>query len=774
MFVRLEFAAFFVALWRSMRIRSAVLLLSGLCLGAHGSTAAAQPKLALNAATGPGALVQTPEVRAELVAYAPEGIGRGHPLSLGLLLQHQPGWHTYWENPGDSGLPTELRWTLPTGLSAGPLNWPPPSKINIGRLSNFGYEGAVLLPVEVAVGSQFRPSAGTREITIGLSASWLVCQMECIPQEGEFALRLPLKGPTALHAALFEAARARQTQALRAQVHAEFEGDSLRLRTAGFPAAWQGMAINVFPQTANVFSAASSASETDSVQVGAGSGTGAMANPTLGRQRWEGSVWSALLPLSPQRTTTPAHIGLLFALGERSFQGSAEIKGYWPEVPPPKATDSALQDGDGSATHLPASNPAARPSASGVAWALAAAFIGGLILNLMPCVFPVLAIKVLGFASAPSTGPRRVAPWVIGFAYTAGVVASMAALGGGLLALRAGGEQLGWGFQLQSPTVVVALALLFTLITLNLLGLLEWGTLVPQALAGLQLRHPAADAALSGVLAVAVASPCTAPFMGASLGLALTLPAWQALGIFVSLALGLALPFALISSLPQLARWLPRPGAWMEHLRQFMAFPMAATVLWLLWVLGHMGGLDAAVSLAALFGCLALTVWSLTLRGRSRWVFGCLALLVSLGMLRTLGPNVLQTQVGTITSNSVAPAQGGTLTGDWQPWSAQRVDNALANGHPVFVDFTAAWCITCQYNKQTTLSAKEVLQDFADKQVVLLRADWTQRDPLITQALTDLGRSGVPVYVLYQTGKPPVVMSEILSRADVRAALLAL
>jgi thiol:disulfide interchange protein DsbD len=364
---------------------------------------------------------------------------------------------------------------------------------------------------------------------------------------------------------------------------------------------------------------------------------------------------------------------------------------------------------------------------------------------------------------------------VIGLAYTAGVVLSMAALGGALLALRAGGEQLGWGFQLQSPAVVSALAVLFTLIALNLLGLLEWGNLVPSGLAGMQLRHPAADAALSGVLAVAVASPCTAPFMGASLGLALTLPAWQAMGIFVALGLGLALPFALASTLPQLARLLPRPGVWMLHLRQFMAFPMAATVLWLLWVLGHLGGLDAAASLAVLLWCLALTVWALNLQGRSRWVFATLALAASLALLRAVGPNVLAAPTAAAAAPAELNATSGSATpGAWQTWSAQRVRSELQNGRPVFVDFTAAWCITCQYNKQTTLSQDAVLQDFAAKQVTLLRADWTQRDPAITQALAELGRSGVPVYVLYAPGKPATVMSEILSAADLRAALMAL
>ena len=522
------------------------------------------------------------------------------------------------------------------------------------------------------------------------------------------------------------------------------------LRAKALPIEWQGKAISVFPEAIDLFTTAAGASQTDKV---------VRDQPASAfTQSWQGTVWSARLPLSAQGSQQPEKITFVLALDAQSVQGVAQVTGVWPD----KAT---LREAV-AATPEPAPIPAA-VDLGGLWWALAAAFVGGLILNLMPCVFPVLAIKALGFAQ-PSTH-AHLPRWWIGAAYTAGVVLSMLALGGLLLVLRAGGEQLGWGFQLQSPAVVAALAVLFTLMGLNLLGLLEWGTLVPSALAGVQLRHPALDAALSGVLAVAVASPCTAPFMGASLGLALTLPAWQAVGIFVALGLGLAMPFALLSTMPQLTRWLPKPGAWMLHLRQFMAFPMAATVLWLLWVLGHLGGIDAAASLAALLWSLALTIWALNLKGRSRWAFTLLGAVITLALLRMVGPNVVQTP-----APQPSAQQGSTSVvnvGAWQAWSLQRLEDELRSGRPVFVDFTAAWCITCQYNKQTTLAKAEVLQDFAGKHVTLMRADWTGRDPEITRALSALGRSGVPVYVLYQAGRAPVILSEILSPADVHAAL---
>jgi thiol:disulfide interchange protein DsbD len=351
------------------------------------------------------------------------------------------------------------------------------------------------------------------------------------------------------------------------------------------------------------------------------------------------------------------------------------------------------------------------------------------------------------------------------------VVLSFMALGGLMLALRAGGEQLGWGFQLQSPAVIAALAVLFTLLGLNLAGLLEVGNLLPSRVATLQLSHPLGDAFLTGVLAVAIASPCTAPFMGASLGYAIALPAAQALGIFAALGLGLALPYLAASWVPAVARALPKPGAWMNTLRHFMAFPMWATVVWLVWVLGHLSGVDGAASLLALLLAVSLVVWSLQLQGASRRVVATISIAACAALAWAIGPNVLKLEDASPTPITASATSGAIA---WQAWAPGRVESELAAGKPVFVDFTAAWCITCQYNKKTTLAHAGVVADFAAKGVTALRADWTRRDPAITVALEALGRSGVPVYVLHQAGKPPVVFSEILGVGELRAALGAL
>jgi thiol:disulfide interchange protein DsbD len=316
------------------------------------------------------------------------------------------------------------------------------------------------------------------------------------------------------------------------------------------------------------------------------------------------------------------------------------------------------------------------------------------------------------------------------------------------------------------------LAVLFTLIAFNLLGLFEFGQILPSRLASLQYKHPVLDALLSGVLAVAVASPCTAPFMGASLGLAMTLPTWQALSIFVAMGLGLAAPYLLASLIPAVARKLPHPGPWMITLRQLLAFPMLATVVWLLWVLGQQTSLDTAMLALGGLLLLATFIWALKLHSpAARGLAGLIALAMVWGAIPFAED--LKTPASS-SSSAVAPSTASAPSGTWQPWSEAAVAQSLSQGRPVFIDFTAAWCVTCQINKKSSLSNPEVLADFAAHNLTLMRADWTRRDPAITQALTTLGRSGVPVYVLHAPGQPPVVLSELLSVNQVREALAAL
>jgi thiol:disulfide interchange protein len=699
-------------------------------------------------------VVQTEQVRAELVAHAPDGVDPGKTIWVGLQITHQPEWHTYWKNPGDSGLATQLQWTLPPGVTAGEVAWPTPKKIPIGTLTNFGYEGTVLLPVPLTVSSSFVPPFLARDLEIHLTASWLVCRLECVPQDGNFVLKVPLKGSTASRGADFEAARLASPTAFAGSAQAQVSAKGILLTVSALPAAWQGKALNAFPETPELTEPSHTPDAKDRV-------AGETAS-SPGTQSWQQGTWSAWLPLSALRSASPTTVPVVLALGGTSVRLETPVTGTWPTMAgqvAPAARTAALP------------SPAPAPSTPGnYALALAAALLGGLILNLMPCVFPVLAIKMLAFVGQGSSTRR--AHRAQGLAYTAGVVVSFMALGGLMLALRAGGEQLGWGFQLQSPAVITGLAVLFTLLGLNLAGVFEFGHWLPSPIAALQLRHPVVDSALSGVLAVAVASPCTAPFMGASLGLAIALPAGQALGVFAALGLGLALPYLVASWVPGVGRWLPRPGAWMDALRRFMAFFMWATVVWLVWVLGHLSGVDGGASLLALLLALSLVVWSLSLPGRSRWGFTLFSIAAFAFLMLAIGPNVLKMQPpGDATTTMAGNADGAASSRTWQAWAPGRVDAELAAGKAVFVDFTAAWCITCQYNKKTTLSHPDVLAAFKSQNVSLLRADWTRRDPAITQALEQLGRSGVPVYVVYRAGQAPRVLSEILSVEEVRAAL---
>ena len=699
--------------------------------------------------SGAKSVVVTEQVRAELMAHAPQGVGpdSANLMWVGLQLAHKPEWHTYWKNSGDSGQPTQLQWTLPAGVTAGDIAWPLPKKIPIGTLANYGFEGTVLLPVPLTISPAFKAPLLSGDIEVKLKAAWLVCKKECIPEEGEFSLKIPVKGSTALNAGVFQAAFDAQPKALAGAAGASpnsnvtIDGATIRMTVAGLPTTLQGKTLDVFPETPEVI-------ETAAVPV----------------QSWQGAVWTATLPLSSQRLNSPAVMPVVLATdvsGQRQgYRAELAVAGTWPAVAPVAGVSPALQ----SALNSNAAGLPAQPSAPSLTFwaALIGALLGGLILNLMPCVFPVLAIKVVGFTR--HADDKR-AHAISGLAYTAGVVVSFVALGALMLGLRAAGEGLGWGFQLQSPAVVAVLAALFTVIGLNLLGVFEFGNVLPSGMATLQAKHPAVDSFLSGVLAVAVASPCTAPFMGASLGYAIGLPAVQALLIFATIGLGLALPYLAASLVPVIARALPRPGAWMDTFKKFMAFPMFATVAWLVWVLGQQSGIDGAGALLALLVCLSFVIWALTLKGRTKAIVATISIATLAILTGGIGQNV--TKPMDIPTATLANSQPG----GWQPWEPGRVDQILAAGQPVFVDFTAAWCVTCQYNKKTTLSNKDVLADLDAKKVVLLRADWTRRDPAITAALQQLGRNGVPVYVVYKPGSAPVVLSEILSVDDIRAVV---
>jgi len=688
--------------------------------------------------------VPSGHVAAELVSED-DALAPGRAANVGLRLVHEAQWHTYWAVPGDAGLPTRLTWKLPPGFQAGALQWPVPQVLRVGSLANYGYEGTVLLPAIIRVPASALPGSKVR---LAAHADWLVCKDVCIPESADLTLEMPIgKAAQAAHgryAGEFAAAAARIPKPIEvAQAGAIVDGARIRLRFAPERPLDR---LEFFPL------------EPMRVQAAA-------------PQRLNVTQQEATLDMQAAQPVAPDFKVLRGVLVGNGGPGQSDAAGPgWAGI-----VEVPLQAGVIPAAAIePASAPdeasnAAKPAAMSWILALAGAFVGGLILNLMPCVFPVLSLKLLALVQHRHRGDPSLAAH--GLAFTAGAVASFLLLAFVLVVVRAGGSQLGWGFQLQAPIVVALLTALFFGIGLNLLGAFEvsLGTSLINSPAVQRLDgHHLGGSLATGVLAVVIASPCTAPFMGAALGYAVAQPAPVALSVFAMLGAGMATPYLALTLSPGLLQRLPRPGPWMQHLRQFMAFPMFVTCVWLLWVLAQQIDVDALALVLAALVALGLAAWSAGQAQRGArgfgWVGTAAAALSALAMF-------------TATERSTVPqARAATLrsdTGNWADWSRPALSQALARG-PVFVDFTAAWCVTCQANKRLVLYSKPVQAAFATRHVTLLRADWTNRNDEIARELARFGRSGVPLYVLYDSSGKPRVLPEILTEGVVLDALSSL
>ena len=673
-------------------------------------------------------------VQAELLAE-PRAIEPGRPFTVGVRLRMAEHWHTYWRNPGDSGLATEIAWTLPAGFSAGPIQWPTPSRIAIGPLANYGYEDETILLVEIT------PPATLPAGSVALKAlvNYLVCERECIPGEARLSTTVPTAaagegGPDAATRYLFEAARSSLPTSFGGRSAVRAEGDRLLLRIEG------GGIVPGDATSAYFFPSDETAIEHAALQDLSTDDTGL----TLSLKR------------SPVASgPPPAGLSGILVLYEK--QGGRPVRRSWqigPEAPAVGAGASAV---------AAAAAPEADGSPGAMLWAGLLAFLGGLVLNLMPCVFPVLSIKVLNLVEH-SGGSRR-SVRLAGLAYAAGVVASFVGLAAVLLAVRAGGQEVGWGFQLQSPALVVALAFLLFAVGLSLSGLAELGSSIAGRAGSVAERQGLAGSFLTGVLAALVATPCTAPFMGAAVGYAVTAPVAVALAVFAALGMGLAAPFLLLTAWPALLAFLPRPGAWMNTLKQVLAFPVYATVAWLLFVLAQQVGPNALF--AALLGLvlLAFGLWCWRLAaerdGIGRRVGQGFAVLALAGVLG----------LGWIVSGD-RPAEGtAAASTDREPFTQARLDQLRGEGRPVFLNMTAAWCITCLVNERTVLSTDAVAGALADRGILYLKGDWTNQNPEITRLLERHGRNGVPLYVLYPAGGEPVVLPQLLTQSIVLDAV---
>jgi thiol:disulfide interchange protein/DsbC/DsbD-like thiol-disulfide interchange protein len=660
----------------------------------------------------------TVTLAADVVAVEP-----GKPFKLGLHFKLAPGWHIYWINPGAAGEPPQLDLTLPQGAQASEIAWPTPERAVEGPAMSYAYFDEALLPLTVT------PPAGISAFPIKAKASWLICQKICVPEQGELSLDLPVgaASPSA-EAQLFAAAEVR------------------------------------IPRPSPYASAISS----DDVLTVSGDGL----TPQSVAQAWFlPAAWGAIDDLAPQTlTVAPGKLSLALKPGE-TFDPKATLAGVL------VIKDAAGGERDLSIAAAPQWAGAATPAkpgapppegaassraadALGLLSVLAFAFLGGLILNLMPCVFPILAIKAMNVAGL--TGSQRGAVRSHAASYTLGVLAAFAALAGVLIALRAAGGAAGWGFQFQSPAFVAAMAWLLFAIGLNLSGVFEIGGRLAGAGEGLTRLRGLTGSFFAGLLAVVVATPCTAPFMGAAIAAAAVAPAATTLLIFLVMGLGLAAPYGLLAFAPALARALPRPGRWMLILRQALAFPMYGAAVWLVWVLGQQSDADAvliALSGAVLIG-FAGWIFGATRNNetRGRLIGGALAAAAALALLPALA------------AVAVAPPRSTAMSAAENPtaYSATRLAALRAEGRPVFVNMTAAWCVTCLVNERVALSSEAVRQAFDKRNVAYLKGDWTRADPAISEFLREHGRDGVPLYVLYPPhDEAPVILPQILTGSTV-------
>ena len=663
---------------------------------------------------GPGP-VKAEHLTAELTALRPQ-ITPGGSLQAGLVLTLEEHWHVYWINAGDSGEPPKITWTLPAGITAGPMQFPPPQRLPLGPLMDFGYEEQVAFPVELKAAPTLKPG----KVHLDARVSWLVCAAQCLPGKAHLGLDLdvvpgPLSPPP-LVGALGEALNTLPKPLppnIAVKAVADAKSIGLTVHSGSKPPDAQFYPFdsdqidNAAPQPFEL--------QNDGVRL--------------------------VLRRAADATSLPRSLHGLIELGEgESYEFTV------PVTPGAVAPITAA-----------AAKRAALPAGSGVTLLgeLALAFLGGLVLNLMPCVFPVLFLK--GLALVHSSGEERRRQRLHGIVYTLGIVVSFWAVVGVLLLLRAGGRQVGWGFQMQSPGFVAVLAALVFLLGLSLAGQFELGLSLTSAGGSLTQKQGFAGSFFTGVLATVVATPCMGPMLGAAVGFALSQPVALTFLVFTVLALGLAVPYLVLTLQPQWTAILPKPGPWMETLKQLTAVPLFATAIWLAWVYGQLYGPDGLNRMALLLLCflvLAIAGWALG-RWPARWGSAVAAVvLIALALAFPLHPQPVEAET-------------------WQPWSPETFAAARASGDPVFIDFTAAWCLSCKVNEAAVLRSRDIEQKLAKGHFKLLKADWTQYDPKITAELASVDRSGVPTYVIYPAGKTSHadVLPELLTRDIVSKAI---
>ncbi len=649
-------------------------------------------------------------VSAELVSSV-TAIVPSRAFDVGLRLEMEPGWHTYWEYSGDAGLATDIIWSLPEGFSAGPIQWPPPRlTVEPGDIWAYGYKGEVLLVVKIVPPKDLKP--GT-DVTLSAKASWLVCKELCVPGSADVRLVLPVAETSAPSAeGLFQTAWGRIPSDQPPPFGLQWKKSDVgwTLSVAGLPT---GATAELFPLPAD--------------------GQGA----------------------EHPKATGP---GTFLIPGSGNFRGILAV-GTGDDR-------TAWRIASESAQAFATSAVPAKLATIGLWIALFYGFLGGLILNLMPCVLPVISLKVFGFIKQADQSPGKI--FAHGLAFTGGIFAWFLGLAAVVVFLKSSGTEVTWAFQFQNPWFNAVIGSLVFVFALNLFGVFE--VILPgrasNAMESAAASNGLGGSFFQGVFATLLATPCTAPFLGTALGFAFSQSSSVIIAMFASVAFGMASPYLLLTARPGWMRFLPRPGAWMERLRQFMGFPLMATLVWILGIVGGQRGSDGVFWFLCFLLCLAITCWLYggfcgplsTIRARATAIL--LALLVSgVGGWYFLGQKFAS--VGAEESDGIA----------WIPFSAQKLADLQADGKSVFVDFTADWCITCKYNERTAINTPTIRAILAEKRIVPMKADWTNANPEITAALKTFGRVGVPFYVIYQPGHPPVTLPELLTESLLAEAL---
>ena len=694
-----------------MRLKYSII--ASFFLLAAAMAAAAQPSAPASQSQDAKAAFAADHLTARLVIPG-EKLLAGAQNDAGLYFKMEPGWHVYWQNPGDAGEPPTIHWTLPTGITATPIQFPAPSRLPVGPLMDYGYANEVLFPLKLEVAKTTRPGSATLRAHV----TWLVCASVCIPGRADLEIQRNIAGPGV--------------------IGAEAQPDSsiwLRIKR-DIPLPLPAGDKATFQPTPSGFRLAVTTGRRESQAQFFPSDQTVVDNPAP--QKLTPTAQGLVLVLKKDANigANPTHLnGVIELSGGRVYYIAADSGAV--AAPGGEATSAGL-------------------SLLALSRIAALAFLGGLLLNLMPCVFPVLFLK--GLALVNSGTEQRHTLRAHGYIYAAGILVSFWALVAVLLGLRAAGSSIGWGFQFQSPIFLLLMAGLLFFLGLSLAGQFEIGLTLTSAGGSLAAKQGYTGSFFTGVLAVIVATPCAAPFMGAAIGYALAAPAVATFAVFTALAIGLAAPYVALTLQPAWTRFLPRPGKWMETLRQIVSVPIFITVIWLAWVLAQGYGADLVAALLAIFLLLAIAGWFLGHWPARRWssIVGTVIVLCAVA-ISFAAPAEFATVPTVSTTTSVVQNQ-------WQPWTLLAVSQYTSQGRPVFVDFTASWCLSCQVNERVALNRPQVQQAFASAKVVLLRADWTRHDENITQALAALGRDSVPVYLLYTPGQSsPQILPAVLT-----------